>query len=287
LPASTAALPNLIADDDLRWANSMHALSTNAGLVAGPMVGGWLLALGGIHVVFAVNAVSFAASALVIARVRGRFEKRRAPNDERVSGLRTGYRVIARSRVIATVTAALALAHFTFGLAMVADPALAKDFRAGPFGYAVLYTGWGAVALVGAWIAGRAVDNAQVPYRVIIGLGMVALACAAIAVLPWFWAIVIVGSFGGIGSGALFPLTTGLVQQHSDDAVRARVFGAIDTVDKSLFASGMIAGAPLVSALGAQGSYAVTAALLGVATVIMFGLPAAVRRAERPALVEV
>ena len=287
LPASTAALPNLVAPDDLRWANSMQALSSNAGLVVGPMVGGWLLAAGGIHLVFVVNAVSFVASAFVIGQVRGRFEATRTDSDDRVGGLRAGYRVIARSRIILTVTAALALAHFTFGLAMVADPALAKHFNAGPFGYAVLYTGWGAVALVGAWFAGRAVDRAQVPYRVVIGLGMVAFACLAIAVLPWFWGIVAVGSLGGIGSGALFPLTTGLIQEHSADSVRARVFGAIDTVDKSIFATGMVAGAPLVSALGAQGSYGVTAALLSVATAIMCGLPAAVRRAERPLAAEV
>ncbi len=277
VPASTAAVPNLVDEGRLRWANSMLALSSNAGLVIGPVVGGWLLAASGIHLVFAVNAVSFLASAVVIARVPGRFEEERVATRRREPGaMRAGYRVVATHRVIGIVTGALALTHFTFGLAMVADPALAAEFHAGSFGYAVLYTGWGLVALLGAWLAGRVQDRHHVPYAVLAGLGAIALGCLAIATLPSFWAKVAVGSLGGIGSGALFPLTTGLLQQHTDDAVRARVFGAVDTVDKGLFAAGMIAGAPLVSSVGAQGSYGVTAAVLGVAWLVMSGLPRAV-----------
>ena len=281
-PASTAALPNVAGSDDLRWANSMLALSTNAGLVVGPMVGGWLVAASGIHLLFAVNAASFLASAVLIARVSGPFEQVRRPDHGAPDGgMRAGYRVLRHHRVVGTLTAALALTHFTFGLAMVADPALAKAFNAGSFGYAVLYTGWGLVALVGAWLAGRVRDRRHVPYGVLAGLGATTLGCVAIATLPRFWLVVAIGSLGGIGTGAMFPLTTGLMQEHTDDAVRARVFGAVDTVDKSTFAVGMVAGAPLVSAIGAQGSYGVTAAVLGAALVIMLGLPKAVSGADQ------
>ena len=280
-PASTAAVPNVAGAGDLRWANSMLALSTNTGLVVGPMVGGWLVAASGIHLVFAVNALSFLASAVLIARVPGRFEEERpADRAPDTGGMRAGYRIVAHHRVVGTLTGALALTHFTFGLAMVADPALAKEFHAGSFGYAVLYTGWGLVALLGAWLAGRVRDRAHVPYGVLAGLGATTLGCVAIATLPRFWLLVLVGSAGGIGTGAMFPLTTGLMQEHTDDAVRARVFGAVDTVDKTLFAGGMLAGAPLVSAIGAQGSYGVTAAVLAVALIIMSGLPRAVRHAD-------
>lgn len=283
LPASSASVPNLVDEGDLGWANSMLALSGNAGLVLGPIVGGWLVAASGIHLVFAVNAVSYVVSALVIARVPGRFEEaaRTGPRRER-GALRAGYRVIARHRVIGTLTAALALTHLTFGLAMVADPALAEDFDAGSVGYAFMYTGWGVVALLGAWLAGRVRDPRHVPWGVLAGHAAVTLGCVAIATLPTFWLIVGIGSLGGIGSGALFPLTQGLMQEHTDDAVRARVFGAVDTVDKGLFAVGMVLGAPLVAGVGAQGAYGVTAALLAVAWVVMLRLPRAVR-SHRPA----
>jgi MFS family permease len=282
LPASTAAIPNLTDEGDLRWANSMMALSTNGALMAGPIVGGWLVAARGIHLVFLVNAVTFGASAVLIAGVKGRFHAERDPAHRPSGGLRVGYQLIARHPVVRTVTVALALTHFTFGLAMVADPALADQFHAGSVGYAVLYTGWGAVAVVGAWLSGRRFPQHAVPYGIVGGLAMVAVACGLIATLPAFWAIVAIGSLGGLGSGALFPLTTGLLQEHTPDEVRARVFGASDTIDRSLFAVGMLAGAPLVESVGAQGSYGVTAVIIGVSVLIMAGLPRAVRR-SRPA----
>lgn len=285
LPASTAAIPNLAGQGDLRWANSMMALSTNGALMAGPIVGGWLVAASGIHLVFLVNAVTFVASSLLIAGVKGRFHAERDASHQPTGGLRVGYQLILRHPVVRTVTLALALTHFTFGLAMVADPALADQFHTGSVGYAVLYTGWGAVAVVGAWLSGRRFPQHAVPYGIIAGLAMVALACGLIATLPAFWAIVVIGSFGGLGSGALFPLTTGLLQEHTPDEVRARVFGASDTIDRSLFAVGMLAGAPLVESVGAQGSYGVTAVIIGVSVLIMAGLPRAVRRSN-PSVVE-
>lgn len=284
LPASSASVPNLVDEGDLRWANSMIALSGNAGLVLGPIVGGWLVAASGIHLVFVVNAVSYLVSGLVISRVPGRFEESARGERRREPGaLRAGYRVIVRHRVIGTLTAALALTHLTFGFAMVADPALAKEFDVGSVGYAFMYTGWGVVALLGAWLAGRVRESRQVPYGVLAGHAAVTLGCVAIATLPEFWLIVCIGSLGGIGSGALFPLTQGLMQEHTDDAVRARVFGAVDTVDKGLFAVGMVLGAPLVAWVGAQGAYGATALVLAVAWLVMLGLPRAVRSQREPA----
>lgn len=285
LPASTAALPNFVGEGDLRWANSMMALSQNGALMAGPIVGGWLVAASGIHLVFLVNAISYLASAVLIAGVRGRFHAAGPRPPRERGGWRLGYHMIVRHPVVRTVTMALALTHLTFGFAMVADPALADEFGAGSVGYAVLYTGWGAVAVLGAWLSGRAFPKRLVPYGIVGGLALVAVACGAIAVLPVFWAIVAIGSLGGVGSGILFPLTVGLVQEHTPDDARARVFGASDTIDKSLFAVGMLVGAPLVEAVGAQGSYGATAIIIGVSVLIMGGLPRAVRRSRADELV--
>ena len=279
LPTSSAAIPNLVDSDDLRWANSRMSLSSNGALIIGPMIGGWLLALTNLGAVFAVNAVSFALSAVVIREVNGRFA---AGAYHEGSGMRDGYRVIAKSRVILMVTLALALTHLTFGLALVADPVLADDYHAGAIGYAMFYSTWGVVALFGAWLAGRNVPEQRVPYGVLAGLAAIAGACAAISLLHSFWWMVAVGSLGGVGSGIVFPLTTGIIQQHSPDHVRARVFGAIDTFDRSMYAVGMLVAAPLVGSLGAQPTYAVIAALIAVTTVGLAGLPAAVRASASP-----
>ncbi len=278
LPTSSASIPNLVDEADLRWANSQMSLSSNGALIIGPMVGGWLLALTNLGVVFTINAVSFVASAYLIRKVSGTFKAHDQTTQKGMAnGLRAGYRIIVTNKVIRGVTIALAMTHFTFGLALVADPVLADDFGAGPIGYALLYSTWGVVALLGAWLAGRRFPSRLVPFGIIGGLAAVATACVAISVLPWFWAIVAVGSLGGVGSGVLFPLTTGLIQQHAPDEVRARVFGAIETFDRSMYAVGMLIAAPLVANIGPQPTYRIVALVVFGAALSLLRLPAALR----------
>ena len=71
--AASASVPNLVAADDLPWANGTIATATNASLLVGPLVGGALVGAAGPQAVYALNVVSFLVSALVIARLRGTF----------------------------------------------------------------------------------------------------------------------------------------------------------------------------------------------------------------------
>lgn len=277
VPASSAAIPNLVGTDDLNWANSRISLATNGGLILGPVVGGALLSFAGLGFALAFNGLSFVGSALLVRRI---VTSRASKHDRGIGGLTEGYAAIRSSRVLLSITLALALVQFTFGLALVADPVLAKDFNAGPLGYTLLYSTWGVVAMVGAWLAGRDFPARLVPYGIIGGLIAVSVACALIAILPWFWAIVTIGALGGVGSGMLFPLTVGLIQQHADDRRRARVFGVADMIGKSVYAVGMLVAARLVAALGAQPTYGIVAAGIGLAALGLAGLPRALRQAS-------
>ena len=61
--ASAAAMPNLVATDDLPWANGLLGTAFNVALVAGPFIGGALVAASGARLEFAVNAATFVLSA--------------------------------------------------------------------------------------------------------------------------------------------------------------------------------------------------------------------------------
>lgn len=89
--ASTAAIPNLVEEKDLGWANGLVALGRNAGVVVGPIIGGLLVVSVGAGAVFAMNAVTFVVSAAMIATVSGRFNGDRAGAEE-FKGLRAGFR---------------------------------------------------------------------------------------------------------------------------------------------------------------------------------------------------
>ena len=67
--ACSAAVPNLVPDLDLTWANGALATAVNASLIVGPLVGGMLIGVVGAHTVFALNACTFLLSAILIGRL--------------------------------------------------------------------------------------------------------------------------------------------------------------------------------------------------------------------------
>ena len=73
-PASGAAIPNLVPEDQVSWANSLIAVGRNLGIMLGPAVGGLLLAAAGAPAVFLINAASFVISA---AEASARYSRRR------------------------------------------------------------------------------------------------------------------------------------------------------------------------------------------------------------------
>ena len=102
LPASNAAVPNLVADDRLEWANSTLAVGRNVGQMVGPLIGGLLTALIAPSAVFAVGAVGFLISAALVWSVSGRFHAEPAAQREEHGGeLRAGFVFVWHSPVLA------------------------------------------------------------------------------------------------------------------------------------------------------------------------------------------
>ncbi len=267
--ASAAAIPNLVAADDLPWANAQLGAAFNVALVAGPVVGGALVAASGADLVFAVNAVSFAISAAVIATTRGTFGAPKhhfVPEEHRASGLFAGFRFIVSSGRLAPLAVASALAFASFGTALVIDPALSRYFHAGSLGYGLLTAVWGAGAVVGAVVAGRVVTVERAHHAVVRGMAAMAVSLGSIAVLPTFPLIVAAGAIGGAGSGFVFIPWLLLLQHHSPDHVRGRVVAAADAFDQIAFLAGMGLAVPAIALANPHRAYALAGMLLVAAT---------------------
>src|SRR2546425_2654141 len=89
--AADAAIPNLVLESDLAWANGTISFGRSVGFVVGPAAGGLLVAALGVPAVFLINAGSFVASAALVLTVRGSFAGARS-EEERHRGLRAGVR---------------------------------------------------------------------------------------------------------------------------------------------------------------------------------------------------
>src|SRR6266545_2469032 len=142
LAASAAAIPNLVDDEHIGWANGLVTLGTNAGIVLGPLAGGVLVATIGPGPVFALNAVSFVVSAALVWSVTGSFSGRRDDASEH-AGVWAGIRFLTRERVLRAVALAWIPLAAGQGMTIVADVPLVGLFGAGGVGYGILISCWG------------------------------------------------------------------------------------------------------------------------------------------------
>lgn len=264
LSASSAAIPNLVDEEHLGWANGMVSLGRNAGILLGPLLGGLLMASIGAGAVFAVNAVSFLFSAALVTTVHGRFSGERNEAHEH-RGLRAGFRFLFSDRVLRAISLSWLALVLGLGMTMVADVPLVRLFDAGSFGYGVLIACWGGGSIVGS-LLGRRLKASNEARWLLIAIGTIAATSVATGVSPWFALVLGAILVMGIGDGVSIVAEQGIMQRRTPDAVRSRVSGAFDAVVHIGMAVSYVIAGPAVSWLGPRGVYIVggVAAFVGV-----------------------
>ena len=80
-PGCYAAIPNLVREDSIVAANALMQGSENLATLMGPVLAGVGIALLGSSTVYALNAVSFVVSALLLVRIGNRLQSRRRSPD--------------------------------------------------------------------------------------------------------------------------------------------------------------------------------------------------------------
>jgi MFS family permease len=281
-PASSAAVPNLVEEVDVPWANSLLMQATYAALSLGPLAGGAMVAGFGAPAAFFANAGSFLVSAAILAGTRGRFAADRPTHEREHPDRRiwAGLALVASRAELRVLTTVVTVIWASFGLFVVVDVPLAAAFHAGPVGYAMLTAIWGGTAFAGSRLAPAVLSRIDEGLALAVGLLVMAVTGGSIAVLPSFAAIVAVGGAGGIGQGVVMVAWRGMVQQRTPDAVRGRFFAVTDAFQEAAFAVGMLGGGALAGLLGIQPSYLVPGALLLVASALGWRLRADQKVAE-------
>ncbi len=272
--ASAAAIPNLVGPEHLSWANSMVSAGRNLGMTLGPVLGGLLAATLGAGSVFAVNAVSFLVSALVISSVHGRFSgERTSAHDHR--GVQAGLVFLWRDDLLRVLLLAEAALVLGLGLIQVARVPLVESFGLGSVALGLLDALWGAGLLIGS-IAGRRLNAGREPTTFVMGLAGVAVATAAVGLSPWFAPIVALNLFIGLADALDLIAGQGIRQRRTPDVVLGRVIAANSSMCVLAQMAGYGLSGLLVPAVGAQGIYLVSAAVVATSA---GGCLRAVRRA--------
>ena len=236
LPASFSVIPSLLPGDDLQAGNALASGGTQLASLAGPAIGGVLVALGSPSAAFGLDAASFAVSAATLLALRaalagssraasvsgdtgggaGRDGGGGQAGGETAGGApgtaSPGLRALLRAeRVLLVLIAVNVAANLgSAGLDGVALPALAHGpLHASAQGYGAILAGFAAGGLLGTLTAGQA----RTPRRPAVTGSVAFLAEAvAIAVTPFLgsvgWVIAAQAVFGACnGFGNTFTVT--------------------------------------------------------------------------------
>jgi MFS family permease len=269
-PAAQAALPNIVAPEDLAPANILMGSTWGTMLVAGAGIGGAVTALLGRDASFVFDAVSFAISALLLMRMRVNFSEERASQHRPpfLESLRETFRFArAQPRVLGLLTVK---GGYGLGAGVVAMVSVfgREVFRAGAWGIGLLFAARGLGALIGPFLLRGATRNNDAQYRSIafcvfaFGIGYTALAMTTTLPLG-FLAIL----FAHLGGGAAWQISTYGLQREVPDAIRGRIFSAdYGLVTLTMAVSGLASGI-------ASDHFGPTIATIGTASVcLLFGV---------------
>ena len=276
-PAETALLPNLLenADDDLVTANSLNGMNNHLARLIGPVIGGFLVAAGGLTAVALVDAASFAIAAGLIWSIRSphtravrtdSLEHQAATAWRRlVHEWREGVGLVWRQPVLRALLVFFVITRIGEGLtATLFVPWAVDAVNGGDMGYGLLLATQAIGGLAGAVVIGRMGSRIN-PLRMVIWsaviFGLIDLVLFGYPVaFPFIGPALVMMVIVGVPGAAMMAGIVTLQQTLTSDSHRGRVIGALGAVG----AAGSLIGAigagilgeslPVVGLLLVQGS---------------------------------
>ncbi len=273
-PAQAALLPSLAADPaELSAANAVSSTIESLGFFVGPALAALLLAVSDIPTVFAVDAVTFAWSAVFVFRLPSDVPEDRTA-DERshlVADLGAGFRAIAADRDLRTLVGMFFCQTVLAGASLVFTVAVALQLLGlGRPAVGLLDAMTGIGGIVGGFLALSMARRKRLSFD--FGLGVLLWAAPLLVLAAWPSTAAAIGVMILVGIGNSLVDVNGftVLQRIVPDAVMGRVFGAVESV----LIGGMALGALLMPLLMATVGLRTGLAVLGatVTALVLAGM---------------
>ena len=281
LPAASRA-----AGLSLERANGIHETSYSVAFLVGPGLGGVLIGLVGTTATFWATAVAFAMSAALMAVTRMPASSRPARSSAALgiwSSTRTGLTFLWDDKVLRTVAILTALlVGVWLPVEGVVLPVLFNSVDQ-PEHLGFVITAMSAGGVIGALGYTAVGPRLRRSTSFVVSLVGCAVPIVAMAFLPPYPVLLLLGALSGVFFGAVNPITNLTMQNRTPEALRGRVVGVMGAAAYAAGPIGYLVAGPLVAAWGAQAVFLLLAVLLLVVSVATAFLPT-LRRLDDPAL---
>jgi MFS family permease len=242
-PAQAALLPSLSrTPQELTAANVTSSTIESLGFCVGPALGGVLLAVSTVWVVFAVTAGAFLWSAFMLSLLLGISEPPLTQERPRLlDEMTAGFRAIGRDphlRLVVGLFGAQTLVNGAFGVLVTVSALRLLDL--GPSGVGYLNAAVGVGGIIGGMLSLALVGHR----RLATAMTLVVFALIGLAI--------IVGDVAGFT----------LLQRGTPSDVLARVFGVVHSLFYATVAVGAILAPPLIHAVGVRWALVIVGAVL-------------------------
>jgi MFS family permease len=221
-PTRTAIVPNLVSPERLAGAISVNIAMFQTTLVAGPALGGLMIAQFGLAGAYLVDVASFTA-AIVAVWLLPPQPPQSSHRDSPWAALRRGFAFVRRQRVILG-TYAMDLSAMIFGLPRAVFPVLAATtFSTGPQGLGYLYAAPGAGAVVAALSSGWLSRSTRLGRVVVVTIAIWGVAIVLFGFVSAVWLGLLLLAVAGAADSLSAVCRTTIMQTLTPDELRGRL----------------------------------------------------------------
>jgi MFS family permease len=255
-PAVLSGLPSLVEPERAAAATSLYGAITDFGYTVGPALTAGALLLVDPEGVMLVNALTFAGSAVILARLEWGGSVALEEGERRQSLLsetRLGLRAAATMPAIRVVIAASAGTMFMAGLFNVAEPLFATEtLGTSDSGFALLVTIFGLGFIVGSLRGSEGGGPPLLRRRYLQGLYLIGIGFMAASAAPGLLVGLLTFALAGFGNGLLLVHERLLIQMIVPEGLQARIFAVSDTFVSWAFGISFLTAGPLLSQIGVR-----------------------------------
>jgi predicted MFS family arabinose efflux permease len=264
--ATTAS--TLMARDLMPEGKAAFNLALAAATVAGPVLGGAVLALLGPAPALAADGVSFLIAAILIIGTRGLRARNASDTIQSTRGrhVRASLGYLAGHPALRVLVFGEGLAFIFFYLVVPVTVVYAtRSLHAGPAGYAAILASWGIGAVIGSTVHmrfARRVGHATI----LLSTAAVAVGYLGTALAPALLLACCSSVVGGIGNGTQWASVETAVHQLVDERFRLSVAAILESMAALAPGVGIILGGVLAAVFSPRAAY--LAAGLGLVALI-------------------